>query len=165
MAELIQQVGLKAACEWIGNSPQVAMNNYAQITKEAFNSVVEPAENCPEKSSVNSSVKRQENRQLHIPASSGNNSQFENSTSISANVYRAICESMHKKTDSCEKHESVVNGPYWTRNKTYKSIFETYLYQFKFLSDAIRFLIGTSGFDYLVFQVSSYQYNRFQSWF
>jgi hypothetical protein len=34
--ELMQQYGIPAACEWIGNSPQVAMKHYAQVTEEDF---------------------------------------------------------------------------------------------------------------------------------
>ena len=135
--ELIKKCGLKAACAWIGNSPQVALKHYAQIMDEDFDAVVE-------KFGIGdaiSDVTVTQNSALNTDEQICKDSQVLKGRPFPVNVYAAICESMHKKTDSCEKHESVMNGPYWTRNKIFKHSNYSNLYQIAFLSDAIKFEI------------------------
>ncbi len=93
--ELADHFPLQVVTAWIGNSAPVAIKHYLQVTKEHFN-------------------KAARNQAQKLPESPRSDKKHEAINIHESDITIAIFRSLHKKTASCEKQETVNNGPYRT---------------------------------------------------
>ena len=108
---------IKAVCNWMGDSPQVAVKHYAQVTDEDFAAVLGGG--------TESGTPVAQNAAQQSPASIRKELNEIDEKAGIVNIFGPICDLLQKEAADCDVQSAASAGPYWTRTSDLAGVIRT----------------------------------------